>query len=412
MCIGLGLIVCPQHAVHGQDLRPGSVVTVAGGSTNGYDGDGTEHAAVAAGSGDKRKGGALLDLPWGLAIQGPDLFVAESGNHRVRRIDTNRWVIYTKAGNGNGSLEGDGELATNASINGPAGIVVDQAGNVYVADRGNHHVRIVATNGFINTLAGSIQPGYSGDLGIATQAALRNPMDVAVDAEGNVYISDSGNNRIRRVDASGIITTIAGSGERTYDGDDLPAIEAGMSPSGIALDGKGGLLIADTLNHRIRLLDLLTGIITTLAGTGQRGFYGDGDLAQGARLSSPWGVAVSPLGDVFITDSGNNRIRHINMTTGIIETIGGNGETTSTNDHGKATKAGLWNPYGIAVDDMDRVYVADYLNHRVRRINLKKDRIPEYVPLQPQLRMNPWVNFLIGGLAGYTAKTILDNTRP
>ncbi|MBT5873267.1 MAG: hypothetical protein HOH43_07590 [Candidatus Latescibacteria bacterium] len=361
---------------YGQDLRRGTVLTVAGDSTSGYngdtDGDGRPRASI----------GAELNLPWGVAVgpAGLSIYVSDAGNHRVRRIDTQHWDIFTVAGNGSADFRGDGELAVNASISGPAGLAVDQDGNIYIADRGNHRVRKVSRDGIITTVAGGAQPGYSGDMGVATQATLKSPVDVAVDQEGNLYISDSGNNRIRKVDSSGLITTIAGSGNRKFDGDEQQAIEAGMSPSGIDLDGAGGLLIADTRNHRIRLVDLQTGMITTLAGVGRRGFAGDGDLAQGAQLSSPWGVAVSVVGDIYMTDSGNNRIRRIQMTTGLIETIAGRGKASFSGDGEAGVEATFWTPYGIAVDQESNILVADYLNHRLRRINMHKSKAPAHVP--------------------------------
>ncbi len=376
MAIILVVMASAVPESYGQGLRSGSIITVAGDSTSGYNGDtdanGRPRASV----------GAELNLPWGVVV-GPDglnIYVSDAGNHRVRRIDTNHWDIFTVAGNGSADFRGDGELAVNASINGPAGLAVDSDGNLYIADRGNHRVRKVSVDGTITTVAGGTQPGYSGDMGVATQAALKSPVDVTVDQDGNLYISDSGNNRIRKVDLSGLITTVAGSGSRKYDGDDQQALDAGMSPSGIALDGAGGLLIADTRNHRIRLVDLQTGLITTQAGVGRRGFAGDGDMAQGAQLSSPWGIAVSAVGDIYLTDSGNNRIRRIQMTTGLIETVAGVGTAAFSGDGESGLKASLWTPYGIAVDGESNLFVADYLNHRLRRINMRGSHVPAHVP--------------------------------
>lgn len=374
--IVLVAISCTMSASYGQDLGPGSVTTVAGDSTSGYngdtDGDGRPRASI----------GAELNLPWGVAVgpAGLDIYVSDAGNHRVRRIDTRHWDIFTVAGNGSADFRGDGELAVNASMSGPAGLAVDRDGNIYIADRGNHRVRKVSADGIITTVAGGTQPGYSGDMGVATQATIKSPVDVAVDRDGTLYISDSGNNRIRRIDPNGLISTVAGSGSRKYDGDDQPAIEAGMSPSGIALDGAGGLLIADTRNHRIRLVDLQTGIITTQVGAGRRGFAGDGDLAQGALLNYPWGITVSVVGDIYITDSGNNRIRRVQMTTGLIETIAGDGRATFNGDDTSGLEASFWTPYGIAVDLESNVLVADYLNHRLRRINMRESQVPLHVP--------------------------------
>jgi trimeric autotransporter adhesin len=372
------VLICAALAdvASGQELRAGTVVTIAGDSTSGYngdtDGDGRPRPSI----------GAELNLPWGVAVgpDGLDVYVSDAGNHRVRRIDTRHWDIFTVAGNGSADFRGDGELAVNASISGPAGLAVDRDGNIYIADRGNHRVRMVGPDGIITTVAGGSQPGFSGDMGIATQATLKSPVDVVIDTDGSLYISDAGNNRIRKVDAKGLITTIAGSGNRKFDGDEQPALRAGLSPSGIALDGAGGLLIADTRNHRIRLVDLQTGIITTHAGVGRRGFSGDGDLAQGARLSTPWGVAVSAVGDIYVTDSGNNRIRRIQMATGLIETIAGKGGASFSGDGEAGGEANFWTPYGIAIDLESNILVADYLNHRLRRINMHKSQMPVHVP--------------------------------
>lgn len=401
------LLLLVSTTTHSQELKAGTVVSVAGDSTNGYNGDldtnGKPRPSV----------GAQLNLPWGVALgsDGFSLFVADAGNHRVRRIDTRYWDISTVAGNGSPDYRGDGGLAVNASISSPAGLATDRDGNLYIADRGNNRVRKVDPDGVITTVAGSTQPGYSGDLGVATQAALKGPVDVAVDGDGSLYISDTGNNRIRMVDGSGVITTIAGSGERRYDGDDRPALEVGLSPSGIALDGAGGLLIADTRNHRIRLVDLQAGTITTIAGVGRRGFAGDGDLALGAELSSPWGVALSPLGDVYFTDSGNNRVRRVRMTTGQIETIAGSGETAYGGDGGPATAAGFWSPYGLAADAENNVVIADYLNHRLRRINQQKGEMPVYVP-RVESGIPRWVKGAFVVLTSALGYFIYDSVQP
>jgi DNA-binding beta-propeller fold protein YncE len=403
----LGLIVSAPELAPAQGLRAGSVATVAGDTIKGFNGDldveGKPRSSV----------GASLSLPWGIVVSssGTEVFVADNGNHRVRRVNTVHWDIFSVAGNGSADFRGDDELATNASLNSPAGLALDKSGSLYIADRGNHRIRKVTAEGTISTVAGGTKAGYSGDFGVATQAALKNPMAVVVDGDGSLYISDSGNNRIRKVDPSGVISTLAGTGSRRHDGDEKPAIEAGMTPSGIALDGAGGLIVADTRNHRVRLIDLESGIISTLAGTGKRGFGGDGDLAQGAKLSSPWGVAVSPAGDIFITDSGNNRVRRIDMVSGIIETIAGNGETAFSGDGGPATDAGIWSPYGLAMDKQNNLFIADYLNHRVRRINLNKGEMPEHTPrIEGGTPM--WLKSGFLGVTALLVKIIWDTTRP
>jgi DNA-binding beta-propeller fold protein YncE len=361
------------HAVS-EVLEPGSVVTLAGTSVGGFNGDflpdGARQLATTA----------QLYLPWGVAIdpRGRYVYVADAGNHRVRRINRRTGYIFTVAGNGSPDLRGDGGLATNASLQAPAGLAIDSDGNIYIADSGNHRIRRVDTNGLITTVAGGNAPGYWGDYGIATQAALSRPTDVAIGPNGDLYISDSGNHRIRKV-ANGIVTTIAGSGARVFEGDGKQAIEAAISPAGIAFDGEGRLLVADAHNHQVFQLDLLTGVITTIAGGRGAGFGGDGGLAIGAKLSSPSGVAVSIAGDVFIADSGNRRIRRIRLATGAIETVAGSGRATRAMEEGVAVDAAFWNPYGIALDAADNLYVADYLNHRLCRVNLRRSEAVGYI---------------------------------
>jgi DNA-binding beta-propeller fold protein YncE len=367
--------LCSPTFVASEMLEPGSVVTLAGTTKAGFNGDFLPDGAPRLAEASE------LNLPWGVAIgpSGRYLYVADSGNHRVRRIDRRSKTIFTVAGNGSPDYRGDGGIAANASLQAPAGIAIDKDGDLYIADMGNHRVRRVDVAGNITTVAGGNRPGFYGDYGVATQAALRSPVDVAIDSVGNLFISDSGNHRVRMVDPDGIITTVAGSGARDFDGDSKRGRASAMTPSGIALDGAGGLLVADAGNHRIRRVDLLTGITTTLAGRAN-GFGGDGGLALGARLNSPSGIAVSRSGDVFIADSGNRRIRMISGATGVIETVAGSGRASVDGEEGAAVEASLWNPFGLALDASDNLFVADYLNHRLCRVNLRKYRVVDSVP--------------------------------
>jgi sugar lactone lactonase YvrE len=372
----IALLVGLCSATHASEvLEPGSVVTLAGTSVGGFNGDFLPDGAPQLAT------TAQLYLPWGIAIdpRGRYVYVADAGNHRVRRIDRRTGYIFTVAGNGSPDLRGDGGFATNASLQAPAGLAIDSDGNLYIADSGNHRVRRVDTHGLITTVAGGNAPGYSGDHGIATQAALSRPTDVAIGPDGDLYISDSGNFRIRKV-KNGIVTTVAGSGARVFDGDGKQAIEAAISPTGIAFDGEGRLLVADAHNHQVFRLDLLTGVITTIAGGRGSGFGGDGGLAMGAKLSSPSGVAVSMAGDVFIADSGNRRIRRIRLATGTIETVAGSGRAARAMEEGVAVDAAFWNPNGIVLDAADNLYVADYLNHRLCRVNLRRSEAVSSAP--------------------------------
>lgn len=277
-------------------------------------------------------------------------------------------TIQTVAGNGTPGVAGDGGPATAAQLGTPFGIAVDAAGNIYIADADNHCIRKVAINGIIATVAGSCIAGYSGDGGPATSARFYAPNDVAIDANGNLYISDTLNHVIRKVALNGIITTFAGSGVAGDLGDGGLATAARLNyPHGIAVDAVGNLYIADLNNNRIRKVDS-AGIITTVAGTGNAGFSGDGGPATSAQLRHAVDVNVDVAGNLYIADAENHRIRKVN-TSGIITTIAGNGNSGYSGDGGLAVNAQLNLPHGVAVDIHNNVYVSDRLNHRVRKID-------------------------------------------
>ncbi|MFH1352591.1 MAG: LamG-like jellyroll fold domain-containing protein [bacterium] len=278
------------------------------------------------------------------------------------------YIITTVAGTGSSGYSGDGGSATSAQLNLPCGVTADDSGNVYIADRNNHRVRKVNTSGTITTIAGNGSAGYSGDGGTATSAQLYFPFGVAVDSSGNVYIADYGNNRIRKINTSGIITTIAGNGSGGYSGDDGSATSAQLYyPAGVAVDGSGNIYIADYYNHRIRKVDL-SGYITTIAGNGSAGYSGDGGTATSAQLYYPAGVAVDGAGNIYIADYNNKCIRKIN-TSGIINTIAGTGTGGYSGDDGTATSAQLNDPRGVVTDSSGNVYIADSSNNRIRVIS-------------------------------------------
>ena len=264
---------------------------------------------------------AQLSRPAGLALDGSgNLYVAENVTHRIRRIDADG-VITTIAGTGERGSGGDGGPATEAQFFFPDDLAVDGSGNLYVADKNNNRIRRIDTQGVITTIAGTGERGFGGDGGPATEAQLVRPAGLALDGLGNIYVVDSGNNRIRRIDADGVITTIAGAGERGSGGDGGPATEAQFFfPDGLALDGSGSLYLADINNNRIRRIDA-EGVITTIAGTGERGFGGDGGPATEAQLSGPAGLALDGSGNLYVTDFINSRIRRIDAE-GVITTIG------------------------------------------------------------------------------------------
>ena len=224
--------------------------------------------------------------------------------------------------------------------------------------------------GVITTVAGNGGFGFSGDAGPGTSASFRFPDGVAVDGGGNVLIADTGNHRIRRVAAgTGVVTTVAGNGMRGFSGDGGPGTSASLAyPSGVAVDSGGNMLIADSFNHRIRRVAAGTEVITTVAGNGTRGFSGDGGPGTSASLWGPQGVAVDGGGNVFIADSNNDRIRRVAAGTGVITTVAGNGEEGFNGDGGPGTSASLWYPSGVAVDGRGNVYIADSGNSCIRRV--------------------------------------------
>jgi len=275
--------------------------------------------------------------------------------------------IYTVAGNGVSGYSGDGGAATAAKLTLPAGVATDASGNVYVCDLWNNRIREVNTSGIISTFAGNGTGSYSGDGGPATAATLSSPYGVAVDASGNIYIADYNNNRIRKVNTSGIISTFAGNGTAGYSGDGGAATAATISsPFDVAVDASGNVYFSDTGNDVIRKVNT-SGIISTIAGNGTTGFSGDGGLATAAELNFPRGVAVDASGNVYIADASNNRIRKVN-TSGIISTIAGNGGGGFSGDGGLATAAALNGPAGVAVDASGHIYISDANNYRVREL--------------------------------------------
>ena len=281
-------------------------------------------------------------------------------------------TIVAVAGTGDSDYTGDGGLATAATLNDPFDVALDADGNVYIADNDNNAIRKVDGDGIITTVAGDSTggSGSTGDGGPAVGARLNNPYGVAVDPAGNLYIADSFNHRIRKVDTDGNITTVAG-GSNGYSGDGGPATDAELdTPYGVALDGAGNLYISDTYNHVIRMVDT-DGIITTVAGTGSYGFAGDGGPATDAEFQYPRLIDVDAQGRIFIPESSNDRIRRVD-TDGIITTIAGIDTSGDSGDGGPATDAELNGPYGVALDADGGLFVADRYNYRVRRVQVQR----------------------------------------
>lgn len=284
-------------------------------------------------------------------------------------------IINTVAGGGNPSpgFCGDGGPATSACFFYPIGVGVDPSGNVYIADDFNHRLRKVdAATGTIDTVVGggAPTPGFCGDGGPATGACLNQPLAMAMDASGNFFVADYGNNRIRRVDATtGTITTMAGNGISTFCGDGGPATSACLNPVGIAFDTSGYLFVADYGNHRIRRIDTATGTITTFAGNGTAAFCGDGGPASGACLNNPHSVALDASGNLLIADRSNNRIRRVDRASGTITTVVGNGTAAFCGDGSSAASACLNFPSWVDVDGNGNLSIADRANHRIRRVS-------------------------------------------
>ena len=317
---------------------------------------------VAAFSGDNGPAiGAAVARPFAMAADGSgNILIADADNHRVRRIDTHG-IISTVAGNGEQGYFGDNGPATSASLDTPTAVAVDSSGNIYIADSGNHRVRVVS-NGTITTLAGNGVAGLSGDGEKATSASLHRPRGVAVDNTGRVYIADTKNHVIRIV-SGGIISTIAGSAEQGFWGDNGAATSAALdTPTSVAVDAFLNVYIADSNNNRIRKLS--GGTITTFAGNGLAGFSGDGGPATAAAIAFPLGVAVDNSGAILIADSNNHVIRQVNAA-GIISTVTANGEQGFFGDNGLAVAASLDTPSSVLPLN-GAIFVADKNNQRVR----------------------------------------------
>ena len=312
---------------------------------------------------------AQLKIPAGLTFDKKgNLYIADRNNHRIRIVDT-RGIITTVAGNGTAGFSGDGGKATQAQLSLPSGVVVDDKGNIYISDRSNDRVRVVDNKGIITTFAGNGVDGYKGDLGPATQAQLSKPFGLALDKKGNLYIADRVSNRVRKVNPQGIITTVAGDGGFFFMGDNGPAYRASLAgPTGIVVDKNGILYIADRNNNRIRSVDT-QGMIRTVAGTGQQDYNGEAEMARDTNLYLPFGVALDQDGKLLIIDRSHYRIRRINPRSGSIETVAGNGVKMFAGDGGPATGAKLSFPHGIAVDKKGNVIFSDKGHYRIRRIS-------------------------------------------
>jgi uncharacterized protein (TIGR03437 family) len=347
--------VCFSPAVVFGQAPKFTISTFAGIGASGFTGDGGSATA------------ANLAFPAAVALDSAgNLYIADASNSRVRKVDTNG-TITTFAGTGDFGDFGDTNVATKAGMNRPYGLAFDKAGNLYIADTYNDAIRKVAvSSGIMSTFAGNSMQGFGGDGGGATGALLDTPTALVVDAAGNLYIADTNNNRIRRVGTDGNISTFAGTGNAAANGDGGPATSAALNhPEGLAIDRAGNIYVADTANHRVRKISP-DGTITTLAGNGSGGFAGDGGPPTQASLYYPKGLAVdASSGNLYIADWLNSRIRVV-TPDGNIYTVAGNGQYDYNGDGGPATGAALRFPWGLAVDAAGKVYIADDENSTIR----------------------------------------------
>ena len=336
-----------------------SISTVAGTGAQGYAGDG--------GAAQQ----ALLNNPFDLAFDpAGNLCFSDTFNHCIRRIDARSGIISTIAGTGEKGFSGDGGPAKQAQMNEPYGIVIDGAGNIYVADRLNRRVRrIDSTTGVISTLAGDGAGKFSGDGGPSAQAGLAEPNGLALDrTHSRLFIADVADHRVRVIDlTSGVITTFAGTGNGRHAGDGGPATSADIfGARAVALAPDDSLYILERQGSSLRRVR--DGVIETVAGNGTRGYAGDDHDAGHAVFNAPKEMAIDPAGNVFIVDTENHAIRLIDAQSWIVTTIAGTGVSCPGGDGGPANRAGLARAHGAVVGPDGAVYIGDSENHRVRKL--------------------------------------------
>jgi sugar lactone lactonase YvrE len=377
------------------------IYRVAGDGSSGYSGDGGPATA------------ADLNYPYETALDSAgNLYIADSNNNVVRKVAAGTGIITTVAGSGTAGYSGDNGAATSAQLYAPFSVALDGAGNLYISDNGNSVVRkVTAATGVITTFAGNGTSGSSGDNGPATSAALEYPRGIALDGTGNLYIADSISQRIRKVAAgTGIITTVAGNGTAGYSGDGGPATSASLrSPVGIATDSAGNLYLADEFNNVIRKVTASNGVISTVAGNEnasysyQGGYSGDGGPATSAQLYWPSAVSVDGAGNLYIADYTNQVIRKVNASSGIITTVAGNGSMcgSPSGDSGPATSAALCYPEGVSVDGAGNLYISDTYSGRIREVTVSA--LPPSAPTPA-----PVFNVPAGTYAGPQTVTVTD----
>jgi DNA-binding beta-propeller fold protein YncE len=343
------------------EFEIGKIQTVVGTGEEGYAGDGGPALE------------ALIGEAYGCAFDtGDNLYICDGRTHTVRRIDKNTQVITTVAGTGESGYSGDGGPATAATMNNLYSLTVDSNGDIYIVDRFNAAIRKVeAATGIITTVAGTGEPGYGGDGGPGPLAQMREPNDCYLDGKGGLLIADIQDQRVRRLDLNtGIITTFAGDGEKRRAGDGGPATEASvMGPRAVFVDSKGNAYIAEREGNGVRKVDA-NGVISTFAGTGEFGYSGDGGPALTALWGAPKALRCDHRDDLIVVDTENNAVRFIDVETGIVTTIAG-GHQGGDGDGGPATAAGLERPHGCGIDRQGKLFIADGINHRVRVVGMR-----------------------------------------
>ena len=337
---------------------PQTIQTAAGTGQPGYSGDGGPAT------------NAMMREPFMCAFD-PDgnLFVCEATNHIVRKIDAATGLISTIAGTGEPGYSGDGGPATQATMREPYSLAVTDDGDLYIVDRLNAAVRKVTPDGAITTVAGTGEPGYSGDGGPGHLAQMREPNDCFLDASGGLLIADIQDQRVRRLDLeSGLISTFAGNGEKERKGDGLPATQASiLGARAVCMDGAGNTYIAEREGNGVRIVTP-DGIMGTIAGTGELGYTGDGGPAIQSTWAGPKGIRCDRDGNIIVTDTENHAIRKIDAATRVVTTIAG-GRLGPHGDGGPATEAGLERPHGCEISADGALYIADSNNHRVRVVS-------------------------------------------
>jgi DNA-binding beta-propeller fold protein YncE len=337
------------------------ITTVVGTGEKGYAGDGGPASR------------ALLNGPFDVGFDAHgNLYFSDTFNHCIRRVDARTGVITTCAGCGEPGYSGDGGAATRAHFNEPYGIAVDKAGNIYVADRHNHCVRRVdAISGIVTTFAGNGSSGFAGDDGPASRAGMVEPNGLALDpAQRQLFIADVADHRVRVVDlASGIIWTFAGTGDPEHSGDGGRARDAGIfGARAVKIAADGTVYILERQGSTLRAVDPHSGAITTAAGTGERGYGGDDGPARDAVFNAPKELTIDREGNLLIVDTENHVIRRVDIRTGTVSAIAGSGRQGGDGDGGPARAAALDRPHGAAVAADDSIYIGDTNNHRIRKV--------------------------------------------